>query len=201
MDTQPPRVAIWCAVSSKPQAAEDKASLRDQERAGREYAEKRGGQVVAVYEVPGHSRDIWRWDTAERAMPAYRRLREDAETDAFDVLWALDADRLGRDPALSRQVVSLVVKSGGEFRANDTVVATVPVDQWLHVQIVCGLGSAANGIYDLTIKIPTAGTVTKLALPCGKKTFRNLEWLGFVSMANDTAVFFIDNISLDLEKN
>lgn len=112
MDTPPPRIAIWAAVSSKPQAAEDKASLRDQERAGREYAEKCGGRVVAVYEVPGHTRDIWRWDTAERAMPAYRRLREDAEGDGFDVLWALDADRLGRDPALSRQVASLVIKSG-----------------------------------------------------------------------------------------
>lgn len=107
-----PRVAIWAAVSSKPQAAEGKESLREQERAGREYAEKVGGEVVAVYEVPGHTRDVWHWDVAERAMPAYRDLRRDAEADAFDTLWALDADRLGRDPALSRQVVSLVVKSG-----------------------------------------------------------------------------------------
>jgi len=112
MDNTPPRIAIWAAVSSKPQAAEDKASLRDQERAGREYAERVGGRVVAVYTVPGHTRDIWRWDAAERAMPAYRRLREDAENDGFDTLWALDADRLGRDPALSRQVASLVIKSG-----------------------------------------------------------------------------------------
>ena len=130
MDTPVPRIAIWAAVSSKPQAAEDKASLRDQERAGREYAEKVAGQVVAVYKVPGHTRDIWRWDTAERAMPAYRRLREDAESDGFDVLWALDADRLGRDPALSRQVVSLVIKSGkalwvelGGYLVNDESTA------------------------------------------------------------------------------
>jgi site-specific DNA recombinase len=108
----PPRIAIWCAVSSKPQAAEDKESLRDQERTGRDYAAKVGGRVVAVYRVPGHSRDIVFWSDAERSMEAYRRLREDAEGDGFDTLWALDADRLGRDPALSRQVVSLIVKSG-----------------------------------------------------------------------------------------
>jgi hypothetical protein len=39
------RVAIWCAVSSKPQASEDKISLQDQEAAGRESAAALGAQV------------------------------------------------------------------------------------------------------------------------------------------------------------
>ena len=47
-------------------------------------------------------------------MPAYRRLREDAEAGRFDVLHCVDVDRLGRDPALSQAVISLVEKSGGE---------------------------------------------------------------------------------------
>ena len=32
-----PRIIIWAAVSSKPQASEDKSSLQVQERDGREY--------------------------------------------------------------------------------------------------------------------------------------------------------------------
>ena len=113
------RVAIWAAVSSKPQAAEDKVSLDDQERKGREYAERIGGTVVRVYKVPGHSRDFTFWDEAAAAMPAYRQLREDAETGNFDDLWVLDPDRLGRDSALATQVASLIKKNGQRLWVED----------------------------------------------------------------------------------
>ena len=113
------RVAIWAAVSSKPQAAEDKTSLSDQENLGCQYAERIGGEVVKIYKVPGHTRDVTFWDEAANAMPAYRELREDAEAGAFDDLWVLDPDRLGRDPALSHQVASLVQKSGQRLWVED----------------------------------------------------------------------------------
>ncbi len=111
---QPLRIGIWCAVSGKPQAAPDKVSLEDQESAGRRLADAVGGQVVAIYSVPGHTRDIWRWEEAEQAMDAYRRLRQDAEGHRLDLLWAFDVDRLGRDPALGQQVISVVERNGGE---------------------------------------------------------------------------------------
>jgi len=111
---QPLRLAIWAAVSSKPQAAGDKTSLADQEAAGRKLAAALHAHVVRVYTIPGHTRDLIFWSDAEAAMPAYRQLREDIEAHAFDVLFALDPDRLGRDPALSNQVISLVEKSGAE---------------------------------------------------------------------------------------
>lgn len=113
------RVAIWCAVSSKPQAAEDKVSLDDQERQGREYAAQVGGTVVKIYKVPGHSRDFTFWDEAAAAMPAYRALREDAESGNFDDLWVLDPDRLGRDAALATQVASLIKKNGQRMWVED----------------------------------------------------------------------------------
>ena len=109
------RVAIWAAVSSKPQAADDKTSLQDQEDLGRQYAAKIGGEVVRIYKVPGHTRDIVFWHEAEAEMEAYRELRQDIEAGNFDTLWVLDPDRLGRDPALSNQVVSLVEKSGASL--------------------------------------------------------------------------------------
>lgn len=107
-DKRPLRIGVWCAVSSQAQAAEDKVSLDDQEQAGREFAAAVGGEVVAVYRVPGHSRDIIFYHDAERAMAAYADLHRDVDAETIDVLFAVDEDRLGRDPALIQQVVSLV---------------------------------------------------------------------------------------------
>lgn len=117
---RPLRIGLWCAVSSRAQAAEDKISLEDQERQGHEFAQAVGGEVVATYRVPGHTRDIIFWDDAETAMPAYRHLRQDVQARQLDVLWARDLDRVGRDPALINQVLSLVEKNGGEVYCADT---------------------------------------------------------------------------------
>ncbi len=110
---QPLRIGIWCAVSSKAQAADDKISLDEQERLGREFAAAIGGQVVATYCVPGHSRKIIRWSEAEAAMAAYRDLRADMEGGRLDVLWGYDTDRLGRTSSLISQVIEMVEDEGG----------------------------------------------------------------------------------------
>lgn len=105
------RIGIWCAVSSKPQT--DKISLQAQEAQGRAFAQAHGS-VIAVYTVPGISRDLVLWSEAEARIPAYRALRADIQAGRLDLLWAYDVDRLGRDPALSQQVISLVENSGAE---------------------------------------------------------------------------------------
>lgn len=119
-EAPPLRIGIWCAVSSAAQAADDRISLEEQERAGREFAASVNGEVVAVYRVPGHTRDLVFWQEAEAAMPAYRYLREDMEAGRLDVLWNADLDRLGRDPALIHQVISLVEKAGAEVYTAST---------------------------------------------------------------------------------
>lgn len=82
-----PRIAIWAAVSSK-------------EQAGREYAAQVGGEVVRVYQVPGHSRSYIKFDDATSDMEAYHQLEADCEAGTFDVLWCRNRDRLGRTEAL-----------------------------------------------------------------------------------------------------
>ena len=114
MPDRPLRVALWCAVSSRPQASDDKTSLDDQRQAGEQFAAAIGGSVVLTYTVPGHSRDYVLWQDAEAAMPAYRDLRADCDRHAFDVLHAVDADRLGRTAALIHQVIGLVEAAGAE---------------------------------------------------------------------------------------
>lgn len=113
--TDPPlRVGVWCAVSSKPQADPEKESLPAQRRAGLEFARAVGGEVVRVYEVPGHSRDYWSWYLAEQDIPAYAEVRADLEAGRLDVIHCVDSDRLGRDPALVQQFYSLAEKCGCE---------------------------------------------------------------------------------------
>jgi len=109
------RVIVWAAVSSKEQAAEDKASLPDQERQGREFADSVGGLVVDVLTVPGHTRDVVLFEEAAQQMPAYAQLRAHCQERDFDLLWARDPDRLGRDPALAQTVASLVERAGAEM--------------------------------------------------------------------------------------
>jgi len=114
MADRPLRVALWRAVSSRPQAAGDKTSLDDQRQAGEQFAAAIGGSVVVTYTVPGHSRDYLLWQDAEQAIPAYRDLRADCDRHAFDVLHAIDTDRLGRTAALIHQAIGLVEASGAE---------------------------------------------------------------------------------------
>ncbi|HUT58537.1 MAG TPA: recombinase family protein, partial [Phycisphaerae bacterium] len=114
MSDRPLRVALWCAVSSRPQASDDKTSLDDQRIAGEQFAAAINGNVVTRYSVPGHSRDYVLWQDAEAAIPAYRDLRADCDRRAFDVLHAVDADRLGRTAALIHQVIGLVEAAGAE---------------------------------------------------------------------------------------
>jgi hypothetical protein len=92
---RPLRVAVWAAVSSPPQADDDKTSLPRHKGRGREFLQALGGQVVAVYSVPGHSREYRLWSDIERGIPAYRELRLAGECQAFDVLHPADVDRLG----------------------------------------------------------------------------------------------------------
>lgn len=111
---RPLRVGVWCAVSSTPQAADDRESLPAQEEAGRRFAESIGGTVTATYRVNGHSREYVFWAEAEAEMPAYRHAREDIESARVDVIHCTDASRLGRDPALISQFYSLAAKHGAE---------------------------------------------------------------------------------------
>ena len=81
------RVGVWAAVSSRPQADESKESLPSQQAQGREFAAEKGGEVVRVYEVPGHTRDLIFYADAAEQMPAYAELRRDVEAGRLDVLW------------------------------------------------------------------------------------------------------------------
>ncbi len=96
---------------------------------------------------------------------------------------------------------SLTFHPDGRVEANGREVAKVPVGEWVNVGIVCGLGPSAQSAYDLTFRAGDRTLAELKAVPCGTATFRSLDWLGFISFADTNAVFYLDNIRLDLEKN
>jgi len=93
---------------------------------------------------------------------------------------------------------SLRVDADGRLLAAGKHLADVPPGTWVHIDIVCTLGKHAAGTYDLTLSVPGKGPQAFRQLACGSDQFRRLEWLGFVSLAADKAVSYLDNVKLDL---
>lgn len=76
----------------------------------------------------------------------------------------------------------------------------LPLGRWVGFEIVCGLGSNARGKFDLTIHLP--GRIPPMRfknLPCSSD-FKELQWFGFVANGTESAVFYLDNIHLNLRK-
>lgn len=90
------RFGIFAAVSSSPQADEDKASLPYQEEKCRSVALAKGWQDTGLtYVVPGKSRTKYvDLTVAEREIPELAQLIEDARRGRFDLLMLYDFNRL-----------------------------------------------------------------------------------------------------------
>lgn len=114
------RAVIWCAVSSEPQAVNEKESLPEQEREARALCEREGWRIVAVLKVPGHSRDYidiheCAADMRKRKIYAFDRLIELWAERGFDVFICRDGKRFGRTQSLVSYVVEKTISIGAEI--------------------------------------------------------------------------------------
>jgi hypothetical protein len=91
---------------------------------------------------------------------------------------------------------TLRVETGGRVTHDNQPLTTLPVDQWVNVEMETELGDQASGHFTLTLRIPGKETPVIFAnLPCAPD-FTALQWLGFVSFAEGPAVTFIDNVEI-----
>jgi DNA invertase Pin-like site-specific DNA recombinase len=88
LDTRRRRAAIYCRVSSRAQAEEDKVSLDDQLAQGEAYCEAEG------YEIVFRGRDVMSGATYRR--PDFLRMLRLIEDGEIDVVVCWKVDRLGR---------------------------------------------------------------------------------------------------------
>ena len=91
---------------------------------------------------------------------------------------------------------SVRLAAGGKLVVGGKPLADLPTAQWFHVEIACELGAKATGRYNLTVTLPGEPPKSFHALECGSAKFNRLEWLGFVSSATETSVFYLDNVKL-----
>jgi DNA invertase Pin-like site-specific DNA recombinase len=114
------RAVIWCAVSTKAQADEDKDSLPNQEREARVLCQREGWDVAEVLIVPGHSRrkiDIHEvaYEMQQKGITAYSRLIELWKMSGFDILVCWDGNRFGRSQTLHSHVIERTLDTGARI--------------------------------------------------------------------------------------
>jgi DNA invertase Pin-like site-specific DNA recombinase len=114
------RAIIWCAVSSRQQAHEDKDSLAFQERELIALAESHGRVVADILRVPGHSRrytDIHALAASARAqgIDAFDKFLQHIKNKDFGWLYVWDGDRLARTQALHAYIVEETIGIGASI--------------------------------------------------------------------------------------
>ncbi len=93
---------------------------------------------------------------------------------------------------------SLQFRAGAPLTAQGQKLVDLPEGQWVHVEIVCKLGPAADGSYELTVTLPDRDP-QHWTLQCAAEKFNRLEWLGFTSLANAATAWHLDNLVIQWE--
>jgi hypothetical protein len=91
---------------------------------------------------------------------------------------------------------SLHVDAAGQLTAAKQPLLVLPREQWVHLEVICPLGTAAEGAWTLIVTLPGQAPQRFAKLPCDPR-FKALQWLGFVSDATAKTVFFVDNIRIN----
>lgn len=114
------RAVTWASVSSRPQAAEDKVSLEEQERLNVEWCERNHADIVDRLVIPGHSRyesDLFDLldDYAQQGIWAYHKIREHWKKRDFDVLVCYHDSRFGRSATVYNWVGENTIRAGARI--------------------------------------------------------------------------------------
>lgn len=113
------RALIWAAVSTRPQADEDKKfSIPKQIEDGEAMCKREGWQIVDVLKVPGHSRDYRTLDqlaadARKRDIDAFDKLIQHLDRADFDIFICRDANRFARKASLLHYIAEMIVEDCG----------------------------------------------------------------------------------------
>jgi hypothetical protein len=91
---------------------------------------------------------------------------------------------------------SIRLEAGGKLTAQGRHLTDVPAGEWFRIQIETNLGKQSTGTYDLTITVPGKSPQIFANLVYPGSPLERLEWLGFVSLAQERTTIYLDNIHL-----
>lgn len=138
---QPLRWASWVAVSSAPQAAEDKISIPYQRQLNQEHCARHGGEIIAELLVPGESRHIPTWEEACQEVTAYALLRDLIVNRQIDVLVFYDRTRLGRMASLIMTIEALCLRAGIALYETTNPPAEIKADYQYERSLIGAIGA------------------------------------------------------------
>lgn len=124
------RCCIFAAVSTKPQAGDEKDSIPNQIERARQVIRQRGWtEVCDPLVVPGQSRSIDFLHEAIEEIPALAELVRLARDGKIDLVLCRDYDRLARTRALLTQLSAYLSRCLVQIYALDKPVEPVPPEQ------------------------------------------------------------------------
>ncbi len=89
----------------------------------------------------------------------------------------------------------LSVSADGTVSAGGKTLGKLPEGVWVSFEFTAGLGSAADGRFDLSYQVGGAPAVEASGLACDP-AFRTLRWYGFIADSGERAVFDLDDIEV-----
>jgi hypothetical protein len=72
----------------------------------------------------------------------------------------------------------------------------IPIGKWVRFEVTAGLGKDSTGTWDLLVTLPGEPAREFKGLANGKADWKELDWLGFSSLATEKTVFYLDNLDL-----
>jgi hypothetical protein len=72
----------------------------------------------------------------------------------------------------------------------------IPAGQWVHLEIIAGLGSKSTGTWEMTVTVPGQAPRRFEGLKNVNADWKTLDWIGFVSNAKVNTVLYLDNIRI-----
>ena len=83
-----------------------------------------------------------------------------------------------------------------QLKVNGAVLANVPSNQWLRVEVWCSTTNYASQGWKLGLTLPAQSTQWYANLHTGGTNWSRLNWMGWVSEATNTTTFWLDNFSM-----
>lgn len=104
-----------------------------------------------------------------------------------------------RDYLGARQVGPAIrIQGDGKLLLGQTPTeCRIPDGAWVHVEMVDGLGTLADGLWDLKITTKDRVLLERKGVACDRE-FASIQWLGIVSYGNEPGVFYVDNMKFEL---
>lgn len=91
---------------------------------------------------------------------------------------------------------SLEIRDAQLFVGGRKLLA-VPLGAWFRVTVTSPVGPQSTGTWELRVTLPDGTEREFPGLRHGSSDWRELQWLGFVSQANSTTTYHLDNLELE----